>query len=57
MKIKKKDEKIDKYQDLAREQKRWKSMKVTVIPTVVDPTKGLEKCLEALESKGRMDVV
>ena len=54
----KESEKRDKYLDLAREQKKQWSMKVTVIPIVIDAhgtvTKGLIKRLKDLKIRGRV---
>ena len=52
---------IDKYFDLAREQKKLWNMKGTVIPFVVGASgtvlKGLEKRLEELENSGKMETI
>ena len=55
----KENEKMDKYLDLARELKKLWNMKVKVIPIVVGALgtvpKGLEKSLENLEIRGRIE--
>ena len=57
----KEHEKIDKYQDLAREMKKLWNVKVTVIPVVIDGlgtiTKGLLQGLEDLERRGRVETI
>ena len=57
----KENEKIDKYLDLDRELKKLWNMKVKVIPTVVGALgtvpKGLEKGLESLEIRGRIETI
>ena len=57
----KENEKIDKYLDLARELKKLWNMKVKVIPIVVGALgtvpKGLERGLENLEIRGRIDTI
>ena len=54
-------EKIDKYLDLVRELKKFRNMKVKMIPIVVvtlqTVPKSLEKRLEALEISGRGETV
>ena len=53
--------KIDKYLYLVREPKRLWTMKVMVIPIVVGALgtvpKGLEKMLEELEIRGRIETI
>ena len=55
----KESEKKDKYLDLARELKKLKNMKVTIVPIVIGAlgtiTKGLLKGLEDLEVGGRVE--
>ena len=57
----KESEKKDKYQDLARERKKLRNMKVTVIPIVIDTLgtaiKGLIKGLVDLEIRGRVETI
>ena len=57
----KENEKMDKYLDLARELKKLWNMKVKVVPIVVvalgTVPKGLEKGLENLEIRGRIDTI
>ena len=52
----KESEKKDKYKDLARQQKKIRNMKVTIIPIVIGAlgtvNKGLIKELEVLEIRG-----
>ena len=59
--ILKKSEKKDKYLDLARELKKLRSMKVTIVPIVIGAlgtiTKGLLKGLEDLEIGGREETI
>ena len=54
-------EKKDKYLDLARELKKLRNMKVTIMPIVIRAfgtiTKGLLKGLEDLEVRGRVDII
>ena len=51
----KKSEKLDKYSDLTREQKKkLNSIKATLIPIVVD---ALEKRLEEMEKQGRIVII
>ena len=54
-------EKRDKYLDLARELKKLKNLKVTIIPIVIGAfgtvTKGLLKDLEDLEVCGRVETI
>ena len=54
-------EKKDKYLDLARELKKLRNMKVTIMPIVIGAlgtiTKGLLKGLEELEVGGRVETV
>ena len=57
----KKSEKRDKYLDLARELKKLRNMKVTVIPIGIGAldsvTKGLAQGLEDLEITGRVESI
>ena len=57
----KENEKMDKYLDLARELKKLWNMKVKVIPIVVGALgtvpKGLEKGLENLEIRGKLETI
>ena len=57
----KESEKKDKYQDLARELKNLRKMKVTDIPTVISTlgtvTKGLVQGLGDLEITGRVETI
>ena len=57
----KESEKIDKYQDLAREQKKLWNMKMTVIPIVIGAlgtvTKGLVQELEDLEIRSWVETI
>ena len=54
-------EKRDKYLDFARELKKLRNMKVTIIPTVIGAvgtvTKGLLKGLEDLEIGDRVETI
>ena len=54
-------EKKDKYLDLARELKKLRKMKVTIVPIVIGAfgtiTKGLLKGLEDLEVGGRVETI
>ena len=54
-------EKKDKYLDLARELKKLRNMKVTIVPIVIDAfgmiTKGLLNGLEELEFGGRVETI
>ena len=56
-----KNEKKDKYHDLARELKKLRNMKVKIIPIVIGAfgavTKGLLKGLNDLEITGRMETI
>ena len=60
MKVKE-GEHVNKYLDLAREQKMVWNMSVTVIPTVICALgmipKGFGKRLEELETRGRIDII
>ena len=57
----KENEKMNKYLDLSRELKKLWNMKVKVIPIVVGALgtvrKGLERGLENLEIRGRIDTI
>ena len=57
----KESEKKDKYLDLARELKKLRNMKVTIVPIVIGAlvtiTKGLLKGLEDLEVGGRVETI
>ena len=57
----KESEKKDKYLDLARELKKRRNMKVTIVPIVIGAlgtiTKGLLKGLEDLEVGGRVETI
>ena len=57
----KENEKMDKYLDLARELKKLWNMKVKVISIVFGALgtvpKGLEKGLESLEIRGRIETI
>ena len=57
----KEGEKKDKYMGLARELRKLKNMKVTVIPIVIGVlgtvTKGLIQELEDLEIRGRVETI
>ena len=57
----KENEKRDNFQDLAREMKKLRNMKVTVIPIVIGTlctiTKGLVHGLEDLEIRGRIETI
>ena len=54
-------EKKDKYLDLARELKKLRNTKVTIVPIVIGAfgkaTKGLLKGLEDLEVNGRVETI
>ena len=54
-------EKIDKYLDLARELRKLWNMRVKVIPIVIGALgtipKGLEKSLDELEIRGRIETI
>ena len=55
------EENVVKYHDLARELKKLRNMRVTIVPIVFGAlgtiTKGLLKGLENLEVRGRVDVM
>ena len=57
----KESEKKNKYLDLARELKKLRNMKVTIVPIVIGAlgtvTKGLLKSLEDLEVSGRVETI
>ena len=57
----KESEKKDKYLDLARELKKLRNMKVTIVPIVIGAfgtvTKGLLQGLEDLEVGGRVETI
>ena len=57
----KENEKMDKYLDLARELKKIWNMKVKVIPIVIGTlgtvTKSLEKSLENLGVRGKIETI
>ena len=57
----KESEKKHKYLDLAREIKKLRNMKVTIVPIVIGAfgtiTKGLLKGLEDLEVGGRLETI
>ena len=57
----KESEKKDKYLDLARELKKLRNMKVTILPIVIDAfatiTEGFLKGLEDLEISGRVETI
>ena len=57
----KESQKKDKYMDLARELKKLRNVKVTIIPIVIGAfgtvTKGLLKGLEDLETRGRVETI
>ena len=57
----KESEKIDKFLNLAKELRKLWNMKVTVIPIIVvafgTVFKGLEKRLEELETRGKIETI
>ena len=57
----KESEKIDKYLDLARELKKIWNMRVKVVPIVIGALgtvpKGLERSLDELEIRGRIETI